>query len=285
VSLGPDVGEAWAGLVTRHVLTRSVRDSAAILDVIAAPMPGDPYTAPPPVRAYLDDVTTTPTRLRIGLRTTAPIDMAVVDPVCVAAAERAAHHLESLGHTVELASPAALDDPGLFEAFLAVLLAGVAVDVGHLAQIAGRAITAADVEPLTWLQYEMGATTTAAQYVAALNLGHRWSRSVVSWWDQGYDLLLTPTTAEPPPKLGDVFGPPENPARALERAIPFAAFCGPFNVTGQPAMSIPVHSTDDGLPVGAQLVANQYREDVLFQVAAQLEPVVRWGDRRPAIHA
>ena len=91
--------------------------------------------------------------------------------------------------------------------------------------------------------------------------------------------------AEPPPKLGDVFSTPENPARALERAIPFAAFCGPFNVTGQPAMSVPVHRTADGLPVGAQLVANQYREDVLFQVAAQLEAALQWDADRPAIHA
>ena len=118
--------------------------------------------------------------------------MAAVDPACVAAAERAAEHLEALGHIVEPASPAALDDPGMLDAFMAVLLTGVAVGIAQLAEIAGRPITADDVEPLTWLQYEMGAGTTAGQYVAALNMAHRWTRSVVAWWEEGYDLLLTP---------------------------------------------------------------------------------------------
>jgi amidase len=285
VSLGPDVGEGWAGLVARHVLTRSVRDSAAILDVIAGPMPGDPYTAPPPARPYRAEVNTAPKQLRIGLRTVAPSEMAAVDRACATAAERAAEQLEALGHIVEPAWPAALDDPRVLDAFMAVVSTGVAVGVAQLAEIAGRPITPDDVEPLTWLQYEMGAGTTAAQYAAALNFAHRWTRSAVSWWDEGYDLLLTPTVAEPPPKLGDVFSTPENPARALERSLPFAVFCGPFNITGQPAMSVPVHRTADGLPVGAQLVANQYREDVLFQVAARLEAALQWNADQPAIHA
>jgi len=284
-SVGPERGEVWSGLVARHVLTRSVRDCAAILDAVCGPMPGDPYAAPPPTRPFASEVGADPGRLRIGLRTEAPGGLAAVDPVCVAAAEDAARMLESLGHHVEPAGPATLDEPGLLEAFTTILITGVVHDLDELAGIAGRPVTADDVEPLTWAQYEMGRAVTAGQYVAALDLAHRWSRGVVGWWQEGFDLLLTPTSAEPAPVLGDVFGPPEAPFRALERAVPFAAFVAPFNVTGQPALSLPGFWTEAGLPVGMQLVADQYREDVLLRVAAQVEVARPWADRRPPVHA
>jgi len=284
-SLGPDVGEAWAGLVQRHALTRSVRDSAAVLDAIAGPLPGDPYTAPPPARPFLEEVGADPGRLRIGYRTDAPSGLAVVDPACVEAVEDAARLLESLGHAVEPASPPALDSPGLLEAFSAVLAAGVVFDLDQLATIVGRPITADDVEPFTWMQYEVGRAITAGQYLEGLDVAHRWTRGVVDWWQQGYDLLLTPNTAEPAPRLGDIVNATADPFRALERAIPFAVYTGPFNITGQPAMSVPLWWTPDGIPVGVQLVADQYREDVLLRVAAQLETARPWTGRRPPIHA
>jgi len=284
-TLGPDAGEAWAGLVVRHVVSRSVRDSALALDVIAGPAPGDPYTAPPPARPYLLEVGADPGHLRIGIRTEAPGGLAVVDPVCVEAVEDAARLLESLGHAVEPASPPGLDEPGLLEAFTVVLLANVVFAVTRLAETTGREITVHDVEPLTWMQYEMGLATTAGQYLEALHLAHRWSRTVVDWWQQGYDLLLTPVAAEPPPLLGDVHGTADDPFRGLERAIPFAVFTGGFNVTGQPAMSVPLWWSADGLPIGVQLVADQYREDLLVRVAAQLEAARPWADRRPPINA
>jgi amidase len=284
-SVGPQRGEVWSGLVARHVLTRSVRDCAAVLDAVCGPMPGDPYTAPPPARPFAREVGADPGRLRIGLRTEAPGGLAAVDPVCVAAAEDAARLLESLGHHVEPAGPATLDEPGLLEAFTTILITGVVHDLTELAGIAGRPVTADDVEPLTWAQYEMGLAVSAGQYVAALDLAHRWSRGVVGWWQEGFDLLLTPTCAEPAPVLGDVFGPPEAPFHALERAVPFAAFVAPFNVTGQPACSLPGFWTDAGLPIGVQLVADQYREDVLLRVAAQVEAARPWAHRRPPVHA
>ena len=131
ISLGPDEGEAWAGLVVRHVITRSVRDSAAVLDVLAGPMPGDPYTAPPPVRPYLDEVGAPPGPLRIGIRTTATAGLTETDPACVAAAEDAARLLESLGHIVEVASPAALDDITLLMAFSTITNACLVHDVAQ----------------------------------------------------------------------------------------------------------------------------------------------------------
>jgi amidase len=285
VSLGPDAGEAWAGFVARHALTRSVRDSASVLDVIAGAMPGDPYTAPPPARPFVDEVRRDPGRLRIGVRTTAPSDLALVDPECVTAVEGAARLLESLGHVVEPATPPALDAGDLVASFVVVMVTGVVFEMSQLARIAGRPLTEDDVEPLTWLQYQMGLGTTAGQYVDAIAAAHRFTRDVVGWWRDGYDLLLMPTTAEPAPRLGDLVSTPEDPMRPLTRAVPFAAFTVPFNVTGQPAMSVPLHWSDDGIPIGVQLVADQYREDVLFRVAAQLEAARPWAARRPMISA
>jgi amidase len=285
VSVGPDIGEGWAGFVVRHALTRSVRDSAAVLDVLAGPMPGDPYTAPAPARPVLDEVSRDPGRLRIGVRTTAPSELATVDVECVAAVERAAHLLESLGHTVEPTAIPALDAGELVGAFVSVMVGGVVFEMNRVAEIAGRALTEADVEPLTWLQYQMGLATTAEQYVEAMYAVHRFTRDVVAWWHDGYDLLLTPTTAEPAPFLGDLVSTPDDPIRPMTRAVPFAAFTVPFNVTGQPAMSVPLHWTADGVPVGVQLVADQYREGVLLRVAAQLEAAQPWSARRPQIAA
>jgi amidase len=285
VSVGPDVGETWGGFVVRHAVTRTVRDSAAVLDAIAGPMPGDPYTAPAPARPFLDEVGRDPGRLRIGVRTTAPSELVPVDAECIAAVEHATGLLESLGHTVEPVALPALDAGDLIGAFVSVMVAGVVFEMNRLAEIAGRALTEDDVEPLTWIQYQMGLATTAEQYVEAMAAAHRFTRKVVAWWQSGYDLLLTPTAAEPAPVLGDLVSTPEDPMRPLTRALPFAAFMAPFNVTGQPAMSVPLYWTADDIPIGVQLVADQYREDVLFRVAAQLEAEQPWTTRRPRVSA
>jgi amidase len=219
------------------------------------------------------------------VRTTAPNELAIVDSECIAAVENAARLLESLGHVVEPATIPALDAGDLVGAFVSVMVAGVVYEMNRLAEIAGRALTDADVEPLTWLQYQMGLATTAEQYVEATHAAHRFTRDVVAWWQDGYDLLLTPTTAEPAPFLGDLVSTPDDPMRPMTRAVPFAAFTVPFNVTGQPAVSVPLHWTADDVPVGVQLVADQYREDVLLRVAAQLEAAQPWSARRPPIAA
>jgi len=286
VSLGPDEAESWGGLVCRHVVTRSVRDSAAILDVLQGYMPGDPYTARPPARPYAQEVGADPGKLRVGLRTEAAGHLAPTDPECVAAAEDAARLLESLGHTVEIASPAALDEAALMESFSTIMFASLAAELDRLAEVAGRPLEAGDVEPLTWMYYEMAKSVTVGAYVRALDEAHRWTRRVVSWWfEPGFDLLLTPTLAEPPPEIGDVAARADDPYRAAGRAVPFAVYTAPFNVTGQPAMSVPTYFSASGLPVGVQLVAAPDREDVLVRVAAQLERARPWADRRPPIHA
>jgi amidase len=294
ISLGPETGEAWGGLVARHVVSRSVRDSAAVLDVLAGEMPGDPYAATPPVRPYLHEIGAAPGRLRIGLRTAAPAGLAEVDPACVAAVDAAAALLEDLGHTVEPATPAALEELELLIHFITVLAVSTAYDLRKLATVVGRELTADDVEPVTWAQAEAGRAVSGAEYVDAIESLRAWTRRVAQWWTpatsgaagDGFDLLLTPTMAKPPALLGEIRG--DDAEGGLLAATPYAAFTVPANVTGQPAMSVPLHwSGPDGasLPIGVQLVAATGREDVLLRVAAQLETARPWADRQPPIHA
>jgi amidase len=288
VSLGPDDGEAWAGLVARHVVTRTVRDSAAVLDVIAGPVPGDPYAAAPPTRPFTAEIDADPGALRVGiLSATAPAGLVPVDASCTAAAEDAAALLATLGHTVEPASPPPLDDIALLVHFTTVLAASTAYDLRKLAAIAGRELTADDVEPVTWAQAEAGRAVTAAAYLDAVESLRAWTRRMAEWWEpahgaRGFDVLLTPTMARPPAPLGEIRG--DDADGAILAATPYAAFTVPFNVTGQPAMSVPLTWTD-GLPIGVQLVAASGREDLLLRLAAQLETARPWLDRRPPVHA
>ena len=286
VSFGPAEAEAWAGLVMRHVVSRSVRDSAAILDVLEGYMSGDPYTAPPPARPYAREVGADPGPLRIGVSTTAPSGLAATDPVCIAAVDDAIALLTDLGHDVEDAAPAALAEDGLMDQFSAVMMSCLRADLDEIGEIAGRPITADDVEPLTWLYYEGSGGYDGGAYVRAVANMHAWTRRVVSWWTEGgFDLLLTPTLAEPPPVLGDVGRQDDGGFNAAARSIPFAAYAAAFNVTGQPAMSVPLYWSDAGLPIGVQLVGAPFREDLLIRVAAQLEQARPWAQRRPPVHA
>jgi amidase len=287
VSLGPDDGEAWAGLVARHVVTRSVRDSAAALDVIAGGVLGDPYSAAPPARPFVEEVGADPGHLRIGyLFDHSPAGLVEVDGACLGAVNDAKVQLVKVcGHTIEAAYPDALDDIELLVHFTTVLAASTAYDLRKLAAMAGRALGPADVEPFTWAQAELGRAVTAEAYIEAVESLRAWSRRVVRWWEPdggGFDMLLTPTMAKPPAPLGEIRG--DDAQGALLMATPYAAFTVPFNVTGQPAMSVPLW-WDHGLPIGVQLVAAPGREDVLFRVAAQLEAARPWIDRRPPVHA
>ncbi len=286
VSVGPQHGEVWNGLVARGALTRTVRDTAAVLDAISGAMPGDPYTAPPPARPFLAEVGTDPGRLRIGIRTTAPAALCEVDPQCIAAATEAARALEALGHIVEEASPSALDDAELIGMFLNVVAANTTAIVDELAEMAGRPITPDDVEPGTWALAEAGRAVTGAQVLHVMNAAHAWTRAMLSWWhDDGFDLLLTPTLAAPPPLLGVLNDPNGDPAMGPILQTPYAAFVAMYNVTGQPAISIPFAMSTDATPIGVQLVGRAYEESTLLRVASQMESAHPWGNRRPAIFA
>jgi len=284
VSLAPDFGDLLGGLVVELALTRSVRDAAGILDAIHGPAPGDPYAAPPLARPYLEEVGADPGSLRIGITTTPPGGQFEAHPECVAAARDAAGLLEELGHHVEESHPAELDDPEQIANFLVRWTAGVDFGLKHWSAAIGREIGAEDVEPCTWALAEQGRTYSAGDLLRAIEQAQASTRRVAAWWSEdGFDLLLTPTCAEPPPRLGEFEATADNPAAPLLRAIPFGTFTAGFNSTGQPAISLPLHQTGDGLPVGVQLVAAYGREDLLLRVAAQIEQARPWAERRPPI--
>ena len=293
-SLGPEASFS-ALVVCEHVVCRTVRDSAAFLDVIAGPMPGDPYVAPAPARPFGEEVGADPGRLRIGLMTAAPGGLAVVAPACVGAAQRAAEVLESLGHHVEVSHPTALDLPDWMPHFMSLWSAGVALGLDSWSARTGAVIGADDVEPLTWALVELARALPTPALLRSLDWLLRTTRLVAEWWEpvdfgaspasrnHGFDLLLTPTLAEPPVLLGTFDPAPGNPLAGFMRAASFTPFTPPFNVTGQPAISLPSVQTRDGLPIGVQLVAAYGREDVLLRVAAQLEDADPWANRCPPI--
>jgi amidase len=283
-SFGPAVGERWGGCSVEGFVTRSVRDTAALLDLVAGAMPGDPYAAPPPARPFAAEVGADPGRLRIGLLQRAPRD-GELDPECRAAVDGAARLVASLGHEVELSHPAALDDPEAVKGFLTVVSAGVAFALDAAAAKLGRPLVAEDVEPLTWAVAQAGRAIAAPAYVAAVAANHAHGRRLAEWWSAGFDLLLTPTCAKPPPPLGHFAATPTNPLAGYLRAAPYGAFTLHWNVSGQPAISLPLHWTRGGLPVGVQLVAAHAREDLLLRVAAQLEQAQPWAGRLPPLHA
>ena len=283
VSLGPDHGEYWAGLVISCAVTRSVRDTAAMLDAICEPMPGDPYVAPPPARPFRAEVGADPGSLRVGvLRSLVAFE---IHEDCRQAVEVARAALEQLGHRVEESQPAALDDPELTQHFLNVVTSWTAAALNEWGLKLGRTLGQGDVEPSTWAMAELGRTVTAAQYVATLEALSRYTRQMASWWSQGFDVLMTPTIATPPPLLGELCATADDPLSGLGKMLAIAPFTGPFNITGQPAISLPLHWNRGGLPIGVQLVAAYGREDVLLRLAAQLERALPWSDRRPPIHA
>ena len=284
-SLGPEYGDMFGGLVHEHVVSRSVRDSASVLDAVHGPMPGDPFAAPAPSRPFAAEVGADPGALRVGLMTAAPGGQVQTHPDCVAAAEAAGRLLESLGHGVEQSYPDAMDDPEFTQQFIALWSSGNAWALDHWTRKTGRAVGADDVEPCTWALCEMGRSFTAPQWLATREWLQHWTRLTASWWERGYDLLLTPTIAEPPPPLGEFASAPDNPLQPLFRAAALVPFTPPFNVTGQPAISLPLHWNDQGLPIGVQLVAAYGREDLLVRVAAQLEEAQPWADRLPPVHA
>jgi len=273
ISLGPDHGEINGGLVNEHVLARSVRDSAAILDVLAGTVPGDPYSAPPQLGPYISEVTVPPGKLKIAFATrhlTPEGTLRESHPDCIAAVAHVAKLLESLGHHVEPAEIPATTDPQWVPNFLAIWAVGVTQKLEWAQGVLGRRIESNEIESLTWGLAELGRLVSGAAYANAWDWIHGASRRVATFFDR-YDLWLTPTVTEPPVPLGTFRSPPDDILAGIFRAADFAPFTALFNSTGQPACSIPLYRNAAGLPIGTQLAAAYGREDLLFRVAAQLE--------------
>jgi amidase len=274
------LGELWAGGVTDGVVSRTVRDSALALDVLAGPEPGDPYPAPHHGGRWVDEVRPEPGSLRIGLCDELPFQPA--HPACREAVRRTGELLDSLGHVVHRGQPAAMESNDFMYDYIRVIRASLAMALDGLTAVLGRSWRADDMEPGTWINHQRGLKIGAPDYLAARERLHAFTRRVVSWWD-GNDILLTPTVGTPPPPVGHlVDGDERELVRRLAQVTPFVTL---FNVTGQPAISLPLHWSDDGLPIGVQLVAAPGREDVLLRLAAQLEAAAPWDHRRPEVFA
>ena len=277
-SLGPDLGEFWGPLTHEFVLVRSVRDAAVCLDALAGPALGDPYTAPAPKRPWRDDVSADPGSLRIGFRTDVPGTRAASHADCVAAVESTAELLAELGHRVEPVTLAALDDPGIGEGVGVAICAAVARELDRWGECIGRALTEADVEPTNWFLASAGRGLDAVSYITSIERMQKATRSIGEAWAE-IDVLVTPTVPEPSFPLGQM-NADVDPLGAMGRASDLCGFTIPFNATGQPAVSLPLHWSDEGLPVGVQLVGPYGREDILLRLSAQLEHARPWAPRR-----
>jgi amidase len=280
ISLGPVRDET--ALSVELCVSRTVRDTATLLDTVRGPGIGDTVIARLPARRYVLELGADPGRLRIGLLDHNPQGGAVA-PECAAAARSVATLLESLGHTVEPAWPAALADTSLRLHFATLWSTNIGVGLRRFEEQVGRPLTADEFEPMNRAQADMAAHFTAVDYALAFSAATHFRRALQAWWTDGWDLLLTPTVAELPLPLGVIANDPDNPLATVERAFQFIPFTPAFNMSGQPAINVPVEWTDTGLPVGVQLVAAYGREDVLLRVASQLETAKPWAHRTPDV--
>ena len=284
ISLGPDIGESWAGMVTEFSETRTVRDAAALLDCVQGSMPGDPYTVIKPKRPYCEELDRDPEALKVGI--IRDLDNVEIKTPCKNAVESVAKVMTDLGHLVEESCPkpfVSSEFPDLQTSIIHIISSNQAYLISEFSQAIGREIGSEDMDCDNWAVTELGRTVTATQYLSAVDMVHRFNRQMAYWWEDGYDLLITPTIPEPPPQIGALIPDPNEPLKGFMRSSLLIPFTIPFNLTGQPAISLPLCQTDEGLPLGIQMVAAFGREDILFRVASQMEAAMPWDDRKPQI--
>lgn len=277
VPLGPDRGDG-GGVSTQHVLSRSVRDSALLLDLTQGPEPGGYGGIPAPERPFIDELGRAPGKLRIALMKTPVLPMPV-HPECVKAVENAARLCESLGHHVEEVT---LPIDGMETLKSAGLILSLASNLSIRARekVLGRAVTQEDIEPITWLRLQQYAKASAEELGMARNQQVKTHRQMTEFM-KNYDVILSPTLPLVPGKIGDQG--PRLPIEEFDRnATPYSMFTLLYNFTGQPAMSVPLHWTPEGLPVGVQFAGRYAEEGLLLRLASQLEQAAPWFNRRPA---
>lgn len=275
---GPAATERWFGLATAHAITRSVRDSAALLDASCGLESGSRYTAPPPPSGGYASILGRPPRpLRIALMLEPPSGSAV-DPMCVAAARDAGHLCETLGHHVEEAAPR-LDATALAGGFLTAIATSVAQALRDRGAARGRPVSAADVETMTWVYAEDGRKATALA-IADANAAFQAGAIAMARFLARFDLLLTPSIARPPAMLGTLGLSPTDMAEYARAVSSYSPFTALANMTGQPSMSVPLSWTPDGLPTGSMFTARYGEEATLLALASQLEQARPWAHRR-----
>lgn len=279
-TLAPEYGELVGGFVCEHGLTVSVRDSAALLDATSGPGVGDPYFAPPPERPFLQEVGADPGKLRIGWMDSAMTGVPVHED-CVKAVHDTVELCRGLGHTLEEAS-LDIDGQAATQAALSVMFASFAWEKKTKEQRYGKKAAPESFEPLTWAIIKAGEKYSAVDYMISVQTLHQISRQVQGRFEE-YDLVLTPTMAALPARLGEFDAAPENPMLPLIKAANFIPFTSICNITGQPAMSVPLYWTGEGLPVGSHFIGRYGGEALLFRLAAQLEEARPWKDKRPPL--
>jgi amidase len=276
ISRGPEQGDDY--LVQDGVLTRTVAETAELLDVLAGYETGDATWAPPPAEPFAAAVSREPGRLRIGFTTTPPID-AELDPVCEQATRDAAELLGSLGHEVEeIEAPWAGQD--LMRVFTMVFGTPIASGAYFGGLVTGREPSAELMEPLSWTIWEgIGRRTAVDYYLARMQLNAA-ARGIVALWDT-FDAVMTPALAQRPVRIGEIDACSDDPWEDFRRSGLFTPYTAIFNTTGQPAISLPLHHGDDGLPAAVQLAGRPADEATLLSLSAQLQAARPWADRRP----
>jgi amidase len=276
MTYGPDAGEGLDGLASDHVVSRSVRDTAAALDATQGGIAGDLYWAPPPEKSYLDAMKRKPKKLRIAFSTKL-LDGRAQHPDCLAAVKAAAKLCEKLGHKVEEATPA-LDSSVLMPLFMYLWGGGLAAGIDMISKLTGQEPTRQLLEGLTWGLYKYGKTLSAADYLNAKMTLDTAARTMAQFHET-YDVWLTATLGGPPVKLGTFDMEDENYERAFAPIIDYVPFTAMQNVTGQPAINVPLHWNKEGLPIGTQFVGRYGDEKTLLQLAGQLEKAQPWFPR------
>ncbi len=280
---GPYVGEGWAGMAIDGFLTRSVRDAAVLMDACEGADLGAPYWAPPLGKGYLAAIARPPARLKVALCATT-FGGAEVHPECRRAAEAAGALLESLGHDVGEARPRA-DHEGMIRAWTKIVACGTALGVRSALAAKDRKLRQGDVEDVTRGAIAYARGVSGADYVEAVGKVHAYGREMASFLEE-YDILLSPTLAEPPAQIGRFAHTTEDYEAfriGPEGVFAYSPFCAAFNASGQPAVSVPLHWTPEGLPVGVHLAARFGADEMLIALCRQIEQAQPWFDRRPPL--
>lgn len=282
VPMGPGQDE-WSHSV-QHVVSHTVRDTAAILDVSAIPTLGDGVVAPAFGQPYGDTYRQEPPKLRVGVIAHSFRDGFEIEPDVVAATRGAAALVEGLGHNVDDSYPAPFDEPETRALNVSTWPAGTGQAVDRISQWLGRPATADDVEPGTWFMAQQAGTQSGTDVIAAQAGQAQFRRAMSGWWQGGHDILITPTSIRTAPPIGELTPTEDSPMQGSIGSIPYAMFTSLFNSTGQPAISLPLGLDHRGLPIGIQFVAAYGREDLLLQLARQLETELCWSDARAPMH-
>lgn len=279
ITVGPLRDES--GLGVELCVSRTVRDTAALLDAVHGPGVGDTVIAARPARPYVEEVGADPGRLRIGLLAHNPRGLPI-HAECESAARRTAALLERLGHHVEEAYPAVLADEAFGRQFGALWATNMAIALQRTSDALGRPVTADDVEPVNWAMAEMARGVSGVDYAQSMAAVSQFRRTLQAWWlVDGWDLLLTPTLGDVPAPIGTFANDSANPLAPFAHSTAYVPYTPAYNASFQPAINVPMHWTPEGLPVGVHLVAAYGREDILLRVAAQLEQAQPWAHRRP----